>query len=119
MTDASVLCRVNYGSRCLTCRARCSKCQAMRLIQRYVGRWDADFDKAARFVMSPPIRGAGTAAKLRGGLAGGPLSIVATDHAVFNSTGLWFPLSMQPFVVSIEVVKSCLRGTAAVLCNDT
>ena len=36
--------------------------------------------------MSPPIRGAGTAAKLRGGLAGGPLSIVATDHAVFNST---------------------------------
>jgi dihydroorotase-like cyclic amidohydrolase len=36
--------------------------------------------------MSPPIRGAGTAAKLRGALAGGPLSIVATDHAVFNST---------------------------------
>ena len=36
--------------------------------------------------MSPPIRGAGTAAKLRGALAGGPLSMVATDHAVFNST---------------------------------
>jgi hypothetical protein len=36
--------------------------------------------------MSPPIRGAGTAARLRGALAGGALSIVATDHAVFNST---------------------------------
>ena len=86
MSDASVLYRVDHVTRCLTCRARCSKCQPIRGIQRYVGRWDADFDKAARFVMSPPIRGAGTAAKLRGGLAGGPLSIVATDHAVFNST---------------------------------
>jgi hypothetical protein len=36
--------------------------------------------------MSPPIRGAGTAAKLKDALAGGALSIVATDHAVFNST---------------------------------
>lgn len=53
---------------------------------RCTGRWDPDFDRAARYVMSPPIRGAGTAAKLRGALAGGALSIVATDHAVFNST---------------------------------
>ena len=28
-------------------------------------RWDPDFDSAARFVMSPPIRGAGVAAKLK------------------------------------------------------
>lgn len=51
-----------------------------------ITRWDPDFDRAARFVMSPPIRGAGTAARIRGALAGGALSIVATDHAVFNST---------------------------------
>ncbi len=36
--------------------------------------------------MSPPIRGAGTAAALKGALAGGVLGAVATDHAVFNST---------------------------------
>lgn len=45
-------------------------------------RWDRDFDSAARFVMSPPIRGAGTAAALKGALAGGLLGAVATDHAV-------------------------------------
>lgn len=36
--------------------------------------------------MSPPIRGAGTAARLKGALAGGGLTMVATDHAVFNKT---------------------------------
>ncbi len=36
--------------------------------------------------MSPPIRGAGTAARLKGALAGGALTMVATDHAVFNKT---------------------------------
>jgi len=50
------------------------------------GLWDPDFDRAARFVMSPPIRGAGTASALKGALAGGLLSAVATDHAVFNRT---------------------------------
>lgn len=50
------------------------------------GLWDPDFDKAARFVMSPPIRGGVTAAKLQAAVAGGLLSAVATDHAVFNST---------------------------------
>ena len=45
-------------------------------------RWDRDFDSAARFVMSPPIRGAGTAAALKGALAGGLLGAVGTDHAV-------------------------------------
>ena len=40
-----------------------------------VHRWDTDFDMAARFVMSPPIRGAGHAAALRAGLAGGILEV--------------------------------------------
>lgn len=50
------------------------------------GLWDPDFDRAARFVMSPPIRGGDTAARLQAAVAGGLLSAVATDHAVFNSS---------------------------------
>lgn len=36
--------------------------------------------------MSPPIRSAADGAALRAALAGGALQIVATDHAVFNSS---------------------------------
>jgi dihydropyrimidinase len=36
--------------------------------------------------MSPPIRSAEDGAALRRALAGGALQVVATDHAVFNST---------------------------------
>lgn len=36
--------------------------------------------------MSPPIRGAHHGAALKKALAGGLLQLVATDHAVFNST---------------------------------
>lgn len=46
--------------------------------------WHPDFDVAARYVMSPPIRSAEHGAALRAALAGGALQIVATDHAVFN-----------------------------------
>lgn len=48
--------------------------------------WDDDWDVAARYVMSPPIRSARHRAALRAGLAGGALQLVATDHAVFNSS---------------------------------
>jgi len=48
--------------------------------------WDPDFTKAAQFVMSPPIRGIHHQEPLRNALANGVISIVATDHAVFNST---------------------------------
>jgi dihydroorotase-like cyclic amidohydrolase len=48
--------------------------------------WHPDFRTAAQYVMSPPIRSAEDGAALRRALAGGALQIVATDHAVFNST---------------------------------
>eukprot|EP01023_Acetabularia_acetabulum_P067486 TRINITY_DN9322_c0_g1_i9.p1 TRINITY_DN9322_c0_g1~~TRINITY_DN9322_c0_g1_i9.p1 ORF type:complete len:449 (+),score=86.60 TRINITY_DN9322_c0_g1_i9:2-1348(+) len=48
--------------------------------------WDADFKTAAQYVMSPPIRSAEHRNALKKALAGGILDLVATDHAVFNST---------------------------------
>eukprot|EP01024_Parvocaulis_polyphysoides_P053699 TRINITY_DN5365_c0_g2_i1.p1 TRINITY_DN5365_c0_g2~~TRINITY_DN5365_c0_g2_i1.p1 ORF type:complete len:447 (+),score=77.21 TRINITY_DN5365_c0_g2_i1:54-1343(+) len=48
--------------------------------------WDPDFKKAAQYVMSPPIRSAEHRTELKKALAGGLLDLVATDHAVFNST---------------------------------
>jgi dihydropyrimidinase len=48
--------------------------------------WHPDFDVAAAYVMSPPIRSAADRAAVRAALAGGVLSLVATDHAVFNTT---------------------------------
>lgn len=48
--------------------------------------WDANYTRAAACVMSPPIRGAAHAAALRGALATNTLQLVATDHAVFNSS---------------------------------
>ena len=48
--------------------------------------WDPDFKVAAQYVMSPPIRGPGHKEALQAALASGALQIVATDHAVFNST---------------------------------
>ncbi|PSC75311.1 Dihydroorotase [Micractinium conductrix] len=48
--------------------------------------WDADFTRAAAFVMSPPIRSKEHQAALQGALAGGLLQLVGTDHAVFNSS---------------------------------
>lgn len=48
--------------------------------------WDANFTRAAAAVMSPPIRGAVHRDALKRALAGGLLQLVATDHAVFNSS---------------------------------
>eukprot|EP00882_Tetradesmus_deserticola_P008215 GHRQ01008660.1.p1 GENE.GHRQ01008660.1~~GHRQ01008660.1.p1 ORF type:complete len:448 (+),score=139.90 GHRQ01008660.1:97-1344(+) len=48
--------------------------------------WDANFTRAAAAVMSPPIRGKQHSAALKRALAGGLLQLVATDHAVFNSS---------------------------------
>lgn len=48
--------------------------------------WHPDFRIAAQFVMSPPIRSAEHRPELKKALAGGLLHLVATDHAVFNST---------------------------------
>ncbi|KAL4420181.1 hypothetical protein ABPG77_008317 [Micractinium sp. CCAP 211/92] len=48
--------------------------------------WDPDFDRAAQFVMSPPIRSKEHQAALQAAAAGGVLQLVGTDHAVFNST---------------------------------
>jgi len=48
--------------------------------------WDPDFKIAAQYVMSPPIRSAEHRPALKKALASGVLQIVATDHAVFNST---------------------------------
>lgn len=39
---------------------------------------------AAKYVMSPPIRSEENQKQIRGGLAGGSLQLIATDHAVFN-----------------------------------
>lgn len=48
--------------------------------------WHPDFDRAASFVMSPPIRTAEHRAAIKAALAGGVLSAVGTDHCAFNST---------------------------------
>ncbi|GLI68276.1 hypothetical protein VaNZ11_012634 [Volvox africanus] len=48
--------------------------------------WDVNFTRAAAFVMSPPIRSAEHGPALKKALASGVLQLVATDHAVFNST---------------------------------
>ncbi|KAL6746708.1 hypothetical protein V8C86DRAFT_2933980 [Haematococcus lacustris] len=48
--------------------------------------WNANFSLAAQLVMSPPIRSEVHRQALRQGLAGGVLSLVATDHCNFNST---------------------------------
>jgi dihydropyrimidinase len=48
--------------------------------------WDANFTKAAAAVMSPPIRSKQHSVALKKALAGGLLQLVATDHAVFNSS---------------------------------
>jgi dihydropyrimidinase len=48
--------------------------------------WDVNFTKAAAAVMSPPIRSKQHGAALKKALAGGLLQLVATDHAVFNSS---------------------------------
>eukprot|EP00250_Pteridium_aquilinum_P032946 c498_g1_i1 orf=145-1728(+) len=48
--------------------------------------WDSDFDVAAKYVMSPPIRPAGHNVALQAALSTGLLQLVGTDHCVFNST---------------------------------
>ncbi|GAX85193.1 hypothetical protein CEUSTIGMA_g12611.t1 [Chlamydomonas eustigma] len=47
--------------------------------------WDPDWEVAARYVMSPPIRAAEHGKALREALSRGVLQLVATDHAVFTS----------------------------------
>lgn len=48
--------------------------------------WHPNFTVAAAAVMSPPIRDRSHGEALKQALAGGALQLVATDHAVFNST---------------------------------
>ncbi len=43
-------------------------------------RYDGPPEEAARFVISPPLRGPGQPDALWGGLAGGDLAVVGTDH---------------------------------------
>lgn len=48
--------------------------------------WDPDFNIAAKFVMSPPIRAPGHGKALQAALSTGLLQLVGTDHCTFNST---------------------------------
>ncbi|XP_044483348.1 dihydropyrimidinase-like [Mangifera indica] len=48
--------------------------------------WAPDFDTAAKYVMSPPIRASGHDKALQSALATGVLQLVGTDHCAFNST---------------------------------
>ncbi|KAH6765359.1 pyrimidine 2 [Perilla frutescens var. hirtella] len=48
--------------------------------------WDSDFQTAAKYVMSPPIRAPGHGKALQGALSTGVLQLVGTDHCTFNST---------------------------------
>ncbi|XP_051134548.1 dihydropyrimidinase [Andrographis paniculata] len=47
--------------------------------------WNPDFQIAATFVMSPPIRAAGHGKALQAALSTGVLQLVGTDHCTFNS----------------------------------
>ncbi|WVY95206.1 hypothetical protein V8G54_034294 [Vigna mungo] len=48
--------------------------------------WHPDFDTAAKYVMSPPIRKRGHDKALQAALSTGILQLVGTDHCAFNST---------------------------------
>lgn len=48
--------------------------------------WNPDFNTAAKYVMSPPIRKAGHGKVLQAALSTGVLQLVGTDHCTFNST---------------------------------
>eukprot|EP00877_Chromochloris_zofingiensis_P011631 jgi/Chrzof1/6721/Cz19g06250.t1 len=48
--------------------------------------WHPNFTVAAQFVMSPPMKSEEHRLALKKALAGGALQLVATDHAVFNSS---------------------------------
>ncbi|XP_019155574.1 PREDICTED: dihydropyrimidinase [Ipomoea nil] len=48
--------------------------------------WDPDFNTAAKYVMSPPIRAPGHGKALQAALSTGLLQLVGTDHCTFNST---------------------------------
>ncbi|KAK7316750.1 hypothetical protein RJT34_00441 [Clitoria ternatea] len=48
--------------------------------------WHPDFDIAAKYVMSPPIRKKGHDEALKAALTNGILQLVGTDHCAFNST---------------------------------
>ncbi|KAF8009282.1 hypothetical protein BT93_J0316 [Corymbia citriodora subsp. variegata] len=48
--------------------------------------WDPDFNTAAKYVMSPPIRSAEHGKALQAALLTGILQLVGTDHCAFNST---------------------------------
>ncbi|KAK7276649.1 hypothetical protein RIF29_17793 [Crotalaria pallida] len=48
--------------------------------------WHPDFETAAKYVMSPPIRKRGHDKALQAALSTGILQLVGTDHCAFNST---------------------------------
>lgn len=48
--------------------------------------WHPDFETAAKYVMSPPIRKSGHDKALQAALSRGILQLVGTDHCAFNST---------------------------------
>ncbi|XP_027331029.1 dihydropyrimidinase [Abrus precatorius] len=48
--------------------------------------WHPDFETAAKYVMSPPIRKQGHDKALQAALSTGVLQLVGTDHCAFNST---------------------------------
>ncbi|KAG4953076.1 hypothetical protein JHK87_038670 [Glycine soja] len=48
--------------------------------------WHPDFEIAAKYVMSPPIRKRGHDKALQAALSTGVLQLVGTDHCAFNST---------------------------------
>ncbi|KAJ1432086.1 Metal-dependent hydrolase, composite domain superfamily [Sesbania bispinosa] len=48
--------------------------------------WHPDFETAAKYVMSPPIRKSGHDKALQAALSRGVLQLVGTDHCTFNST---------------------------------
>ena len=50
------------------------------------GMWDPDFDTAAKFTLSPPLRPREHVTALARGLAGGALQLLGTDHAAFNTS---------------------------------
>jgi hypothetical protein len=98
--------RLSNIRRLYACRSALSVCWAVVQVakaraagQRVIGEpvasglaldeswmWHPNFTIAAQYVMSPPIRSKPHSAALKAGLAGGVLQLVATDHAVFNST---------------------------------
>jgi dihydropyrimidinase len=83
------------------------------------GMWDPDYDTAAKFTLSPPLRSRKHVEALARGLATGRLHLVGSDHAAFNTTQKRLGLTdFRETPVSGNGIEERLTVTYDVLVNS-